>query len=34
MEIVSKIEMVVRENHSDSRYADYERWLKEEQGYC
>lgn len=34
MEIASKIEMVVRENLSDSRYADYERWLKEEQGYC
>ena len=29
MEIASKIEMVVRENHSDSRYADYERWLKQ-----
>lgn len=33
MEIAYKIDMVVKENISDSRYADYERWLKEEQGY-
>ena len=33
MEIPSKIEMVVSENLTDKRYADYERWLKEEQGY-
>ena len=34
MEIAYRIEMIVRENHSDSRYADYEKWLKEKQGYC
>ena len=34
MEIAYKIEMIVRENLLDRRYTDYERWLKEEQGYC
>lgn len=34
MEIAYKIEMIVRENLLDYRYTDYERWLKEEQGYC
>lgn len=34
MEIAYKIEMIVRENLLDHRYTDYERWLKEEQGYC
>ena len=34
MEIEYKIEMIVRENLLDRRYTDYERWLKEEQGYC
>lgn len=28
-EIASKIEMVVKENREDERYADYERWLEE-----
>lgn len=32
-EIAFKIDMVVRANLSDKRYADYQRWLKEEQGY-
>jgi Protein of unknown function (DUF2971). len=32
-EIAFKIDMVVRTNYSDKRYAEYERWLKEEQGY-
>ena len=34
METAYKIEMIVRENLLDRRYTDYERWLKEEQGYC
>ena len=34
MDIAYKIEMIVRENLLDRRYTDYERWLKEEQGYC
>ena len=34
MEIAYKIEMIVRENLLDRRYTDYERWVKEEQGYC
>ena len=33
MEIAFKIDMVVRANLYDERYADYRRWLKEEQGY-
>lgn len=33
MEIAFKIDKVVRANLSDERYADYKRWLKEEQGY-
>lgn len=33
-EIAGKIIKVVESNLSDERYADYLRWLKEEQGYC
>lgn len=33
MEIAFKIDLIVRANLSDERYADYARWLKEEQGY-
>lgn len=32
--IAGKIIKVVESNLSDERYADYLRWLKEEQGYC
>lgn len=33
MEIAFKIDSIVRANLSDKKYADYVRWLKEEQGY-
>ena len=33
MEIAFKIDMLVRANLNDERYADYYRWLHEEQGY-
>lgn len=33
IEIAYKIETIIRENLLDSRYTNYERWLKEEQGY-
>lgn len=33
LEMAFKIDLIVRANRSDVRYADYERWLKEEQGY-
>ena len=33
-EIAGKIIKVVESNLSDEHYADYLRWLKEEQGYC
>ena len=32
MEIAFKIDKVVKVNLSDERYADYNRWLHEEQG--
>lgn len=33
MEIASKIDMIVRANLNDERYAEYYRWLHEEHGY-
>ena len=33
IEMAFKIVQLVKSNRSDSRYAEYERWLKEEQGY-
>lgn len=33
-EIAFKIHECVRANISEPRYADYEKWLKEEQGYA
>ena len=33
MDMAFKIDMVVRANLNDERYADYYRWLHEEQGY-
>ena len=33
MEIAFKIDLIVKANVADERYADYARWLKEEQGY-
>lgn len=34
MDIAHKIKMIVNKNLSDSRYKDYDRWLKEKQWYC
>lgn len=34
MDIAFKIDMLVRSNLNDERYADYFRWLHEEQGYA
>lgn len=33
MEIAFKIVLIVKAHHTDDRYTDYARWLKEEQGY-